>query len=129
MKTNECPYDKAFKEFVRRSKLPKWKQWIHWRLHKPLFPVCIGVDDSREYENDGDADYLLTKHFLDIEKKDPGILLLTYFTTEEPEGILNEPCVQFDSLEDTGYQWPVRSLRHAWKMIPDFVRSVHRTPK
>lgn len=127
MKTKERTIDEAFEEFLMLSKLPKWRQWVYRFFHKPLFPLCVRVDDSRIYEEDTDEDYLLKKHFVEITEEEPGLFALCSYVTREAEGQMNEPY-EIDAVDD-GYRWPVRSIRHARKMIPDFVHSVQMTAK
>ena len=118
MKSEDWTEDEAFEEFKQNSNTPEWV-----RIREQKFPICIGVDDSREYGNDNDDDYLLTKHFLTIEESDNKLLTIVYYLSREVEGELNEPLFS-ESVGDFDYRWPVSSKEHAHDMIPDFVRSM-----
>ncbi len=129
MKIEECTLDEAFEEFVKISKMSKWKQWVYRCLHKPKFPICVRVDDSRlcPLQQDKDDDYLLTKHFVTIEEESPGLFVLNSFTIKEAEGGKNQPHDVEYEYDD--YYWPVRSLRHAKKMISDFIHTINMKSK
>jgi hypothetical protein len=117
MKTEDWTEDEAFDEFKQNSNTPEWIE-----IREQRFPICIGVDDSREYSIDDDDDYLLMKHFLTVEENEDKSLKIVYYTSREPEGRLNEPLESETITSD--YQWPVESKEHAHDMIPDFVRSM-----
>jgi hypothetical protein len=129
MKIEECTIDEAFNEFVKISRMSKWKRWIYKCFHKHKFPICVRVDDSRlcPLQRDKDDDYLLTKHFLTIEEEKPGLYMLASFVTREAEGEKNQP---YDVEYKYGdYNWPIRSLKHVRKMISDFIYAVNMTSK
>lgn len=130
MKIEECTLDEAFEEFVKISKMSKWKQWVYRRLHKHKFPICVRVDDSRlcPIQKDKDDDYLLRKHFLTIEVEEgSGQYMLIHLVTREAEGEKNKPYeLEF---ENSDYCWPVLSLRHTHKMILNFIYTMNTTSK
>jgi hypothetical protein len=128
MKTEERTPDEAYNEFIRLSKLHKWVRWAYRYFQKPVFPICIRVDDSRQcsLQKDTDDDYLLRKHFVTVKEDSPGFYVITTFTTREPEGEQNEPYEL--EYEDSPYCWPVCSLRHAKKMIPDLIYTMNMNP-
>jgi len=118
MKTEAWTEDMAFDEFKSNSNNPEWV-----RTREQKFPICIGVDDSREYGNDDDDDYLLSKHFLTVEEDDDKLLTIAYYISREPEGKLNVPLMT-ETVGNYDYRWPVTSRKLAHDMIPDFIRSM-----
>jgi hypothetical protein len=125
MKTEERTLDVAFAEFVILSKLPQLMYWIYMCFRKPVFPICVEVDDSRlcPLQKDTDDDYLLKKHFLTIKKEESGLYVLACFITIEPMGEQNEPYEM--ECEESPYCWPVRSLKHAQRLIPGFMYAMN----
>jgi hypothetical protein len=114
--------EEAYEEYMRDSGIPNWIA-----VREPKFPICVWVEDSREYEErpDSENDYVLKKHFLTIEEDNDlsiSFLSIIYYVSIEPEGEENEPYEKVEDLDRLGYCWPVLSEKHAYDMIPDFIK-------
>lgn len=122
MKTTERTLDEAFDEFNKLSKLPRWIRWLYVHFHKPQFPVCVKVYDSRQDQEDPNDDYLLVKHFLTTTQEESGSHTLISFVIKEAKGEQNKPYEIIE--EDSDYCWPAGSLKHAQKLAFDFAHLV-----